>query len=55
MGTLVVSAPTIPLAHPAMLEFERACTLFQNTGQSSVQPDNAAVRRNDLQCKHKSL
>ncbi|KAF8517529.1 hypothetical protein BU17DRAFT_91655 [Hysterangium stoloniferum] len=42
MGTLVVSAPTIPLAHPAMIEFERACILFQNTSRSSVQPDNAA-------------
>ncbi|KAF8499931.1 hypothetical protein JB92DRAFT_3124774 [Gautieria morchelliformis] len=48
MGTLVVSAPTIPLAHPAMIEFERACTLFQNTGQSSVQPDNAARILMDL-------
>jgi hypothetical protein len=43
MGTLVISAPTIPLARPAMIEFERACTLFQNTAISSVQPDNAAV------------
>ncbi|GJJ12360.1 hypothetical protein Clacol_006601 [Clathrus columnatus] len=42
MGTLVVSAPTIPLAHPAMLEFEKACTLFTNTSSTSVQPDNAA-------------
>lgn len=45
MGTLVVYAPTIPLARPAMIEFERACTLFQITGQSSVQPENAAVRQ----------
>ena len=45
MGTLVISAPTIPLAHPAMIEFERACTLFQTTGQSSVQPDNSVVCR----------
>ncbi|KAF8582323.1 hypothetical protein K439DRAFT_1635430 [Ramaria rubella] len=49
MGTLVISAPTIPLAHPAMIEFERACTLFQNTGQSSVQPENAVAVLMDLQ------
>jgi len=48
MGTLVVYAPTIPLARPAMIEFERACTLFQITGQSSVQPENAAPILVDL-------
>jgi hypothetical protein len=43
MGTLVISAPSIPLARPAMIEFERACALFQNTEITSVQPENAAV------------
>ncbi|KIJ44330.1 hypothetical protein M422DRAFT_30475 [Sphaerobolus stellatus SS14] len=48
MGTLVVSAPTIPLAHPAMIEFERACTLFRTTATSSVQPENASAVLMDL-------